>query len=145
MFDLVAFTIGFVIGVVCVGLAIELGIKKTSKTEPASRSTHSWSISEIVNPRVVAEYLGDVEIPKNAKIVVNQYKNRDVLEGVDARENPSIKGNFIIGDDRALILSGPVKKDEMGIWTVEKEIISRLNRYFEEAWSKGTKIKQQKQ
>ena len=66
--DIILFIIGFVIGVVCVALAIEFGMKKISKSEPSSRTTQKWSISEIRNPRVIAEYLGDVDIPKNSRI-----------------------------------------------------------------------------
>ena len=139
--DIVVFIAGFVIGVVSVALAIEFGMKKTSKSEPASRSTRKWSISEIRNPRIVAEYLGDIDIPKNSRLVVNKHKDNIVFEGLNAKRNSGIKGNFILGDDRALILAGPVKKDEMGVWTVEKEILESLNNYFEETWSKGTEMK----
>ena len=139
--DIVVFIAGFIVGVVSVALAIEFGIKKTSKSEPASRSTRKWSISEISNPRIVAEYLGDVDIPKNSRIVVNKHKDDMVFAGVNAKINSGVRGNFILGDDRALILAGPVKKDEMGVWTVEKEILESLNNYFEETWSKGTEMK----
>ncbi|RLI65603.1 MAG: hypothetical protein DRO67_02450 [Candidatus Asgardarchaeum californiense] len=143
--DILTFIVGFIIGVICVALAIELGMKKTSKTEPASRTTQKWSISEIRNPRIIAEYLGDVEIPKKAKVVVNQYDDESLLKGLDVKIHSGIKGNFILGDDRALLLAGPIKKDEIGVWTVEKEIMEKLNRYFEDAWSKGTKMNQEKQ
>jgi len=137
------FVIGFVVGVISVALAIELGMKKTSKSEPASRSTQKWSISEIRNPRIVAEYLGDIEIPKNSKLVVNKFKDDKIFKGLNVRRHTKVKANFILGDDRALILSGPMKKDEIGIWTVEKEILKKLNTYFEESWSKGTALKQE--
>ena len=138
--DLVIFVIGFVIGVVSVALAIELGMKKTAKSEPASRPTQRWSISEISNPRIVAEYLGDVDIPKDSKIVVSKYDDKSVLEDLDVKHHSGIKGNFILCDNRALILAGPIKKNEIGILTVEKEIMEKLNRYFEDSWSKGTRM-----
>ena len=138
--DIISLIIGFVFGMILVGIAIEFGTKKTSDTTPASRHTKKWSISEISNPRIIAEHLGDVEIPEKSKVIVNHYKNKEVLNGLDVRELSSIKGNFIIGDDRALILSGPVKKDEVGFWTVEKEIVEKLNDEFKEMWSQGTKM-----
>ena len=58
--DIVSLVVGFAIGAVVVGLAVELGMKKMSKSEPSSRHTKKWSISEISNPRIMAEYLGDV-------------------------------------------------------------------------------------
>ena len=56
-----------------------------------------------------------------------------------------LKSDFIVGDDRALILAGPIKKDEVGFWTVEKEIVEKLNQEFDEMWSEGTKMHQGKE
>jgi len=142
--DVVSLIIGFVIGLVVVGIAIELGTKRKPETSPASSHTKKWSISEITNPRVMAEHLGDVEIPKNSKVLVNMYKDKEILKELNVREHEEIKGNFIVGDDRALILAGPVKKDEIGFWTVEKKIVEKLSDEFDEMWAKGTRIQQEK-
>ena len=143
--DIISLVIGFAIGVIVVGLAIEIGVKKTSQASPASKHTKKWSISEISNPRIMAEYLSDVELPKDSKIIVNRYKDKEMLAGLDVKEHKGIKGNFIVGDDRALILAGPIKKDEVGFWTVEKEIVEKLNQEFDEMWSEGTKMHQGKE
>ncbi len=136
--DIIALSLGFIVGVVVVGLAIELGMKKTTRVAPASKHTDKWDISEIVNPRIMAEYLVDADIPKNSKVIVNQCKDKSILNGIDAKEHDGIKGNFILGDDRALILAGPLKKDEVAFWTVEKEIVDRLSQEFEEKWDEAT-------
>ncbi len=141
--DIVSLIIGFAIGVVVVGLAIEIGIKKTSQVPPASKHTKSWNISEISNPRIMAEYLSDVELPKDSKIIVKTYKNKEALNGLDVKEHKGIKGNFILGDDRALILAGPIKKDELGFWTVEKDIVQKLNLEFNEMWAEGSRLEQE--
>jgi len=138
--DVVSLIIGFVIGVVFLGIAIEIGTKKTTRSQPASKPTKSWQISEISNPKIMAEYLGDIQIPKGSKVIVNKFKDKQMLAGLNVKSNPDLKGNFIIGDDRALILSGPVKKDEIGIWTVEKEIVDKLNDEFNQLWSEGTEL-----
>jgi hypothetical protein len=39
-----------------------------------------------------------------------------------------------------LILSGPIKQDELGIWTVEKEMLEKLNRYFNDSREKATPL-----
>lgn len=143
--DVLSVIIGIIIGIISVGLAIELGMKKTNPTQPASRPTHNWSFSEISNPRIIAEHMGDMELPKNAKVVVNRYDNKDLFKGVEVKEHSGIRGNFILGDDRALILSGPIKEDELGIWTVEKVMLDRLNEYFEDSWSKATNMKHEEQ
>ena len=136
----VEFILGVIVGVVVVGLAIELGMKKTNKGQPASRPTHKWNLSEISNPRIIAEHMGDMELPKKTKIVVNQYENKDIFKGRNVKHHSGIRGNFILGDDRALILAGPMKKDELGIWTVEKSMIEKLGKYFEDSWSKASKL-----
>ena len=138
--EIISLVIGFAIGVVFVGLAIEIGMKKTTQISPASKETKSWSLSEISNPKIMAEYLSDVELPKNSKIIVNTCKNKEALSGLNVREHKGIKGNFIVGDDRALILAGPVRKDEIGFWTVEKEIVEQLNQEFDAMWAAGDKI-----
>jgi hypothetical protein len=117
-----------------------MGIKRTTRISPSSKQTKSWDISEITNPRIMAEYLSDVDIPKNSKIIVNRYKAKEDLAGLNAREHTGIRGNFVVGDDRALILAGPIKKDEMGIWTVEKEIVDELNQEFNRMWSEATSL-----
>jgi hypothetical protein len=141
MIDIISLIIGFVIGVVVLGVAIEFGLKKKPENAPASKQTKNWSISEISNARIMAEYLGDINIPKNSKVLVNRFKDKEMLRGLDVKKHSEIKGNYIIGDDRALILAGPVKQDEVGFWTVEKEIVENLNIEFEELWTNGTKIK----
>jgi len=139
--EIVSLVIGFILGVILVGIVVEIGAKKTASTTPASRPAKEWSISEISNPKIMAEYLSDIDLPKGSKIIVNKYKNKEKLAGLNVREHKGIKGNYIIGDDRALILAGPVKKDEIGFWTVEKEIIEKLNSEFDEMWNEATQLK----
>jgi hypothetical protein len=143
--DILSLVVGFAIGIIVLGLVIEIGIKKSSQTTAASKHTKKWSISEIANPRIMAEYLSDVELPQNSKILVNQYENKERLAGLDAKEHKGIRGNYIVGDDRALILAGPVKKDEMAFWTVEKEIVEQLKQDFDEMWLEGTSIQKGKE
>ena len=142
--DIVSLVIGFILGVIVVGLAVEIGLKKVISKTPSSKHTKNWSIDEIPNPKIMAEYLSNVELPKNSRVLVNRYKDKDLLTGLNAREHRGIKGNFIIGDDRALILAGPVKKDEVGFWTVEEDIVKQLNQEFDEFWAEATKMDEDK-
>ena len=142
--DIVSLIVGFILGVIVVGLAVEIGLKKVTSKAPSSKHTKNWSIDEISNPKIMAEYLSNVELPKNSKVLVNRYKDKDLLTGLDAREHRGIKGNFIVGDDRALILAGPVKKDEVGFWTVEEDIVKQLNQEFDEMWAEATKMDEEK-
>jgi hypothetical protein len=139
--DALSVIVGIIIGFVFVGFAIELGLRKTNPKQSSSRPTHKWSISEIPNPRIIAEYMGDIKLPRNAKVVVNNYENKDLLKGKQVKHHSGIRGNYILGENRALVLSGPIKEDELGIWTVEKEMLDKLNKYFEDSWYKAKDIK----
>jgi hypothetical protein len=145
MMDILSLFIGFGIGVVIVAIAIEFGSKKTTKQMPSSRRTTDWSLNEIKNPKIMAEYLGDITIPKQSRVLVNKYKTGRDFNGSYAKRNSGIRGNFILGDDRALILSGPVKHDELGFWTVEKEIVESLHQEFEDYWDSAVDVSQEKQ
>ncbi len=141
MVDILSLGIGFVIGVIVVAFAIEFGSKKTKDVMPSSRRTIEWDIKEIHNPKIMAEYMGDISIPKESKVLVNKYKDAQMFEGINARRHTKIKGNYILGDDRALILSGPVRKDEIGFWTVEKEIVNSLHEEFDAYWNNASTMK----
>ena len=132
--DILSLVVGFLIGVVVVAIAIEFGTKKKTKPMPSSRRTEEWSVDEIENPKIMAEYLGSVVLPKNSKVLVNRYKDRNLMQDVHAKQNTNIKGNYILGPDRALILAGPVKQEELGIWTIEKEIVKSLHEEFDHYW-----------
>ena len=142
--DVIALIIGFAIGVIVVSLAIEIGLKKTTQNIPASKHTKKWSIDEIANPRIMAEYLNEIDIPKDSKVLVNKYKTKAQFAGLNVKEHKGIRGNYIVGDDRVLILAGPIKKDEVGFWTVEKEIVQKLNQEFDEMWAEGSKMEFEK-
>ena len=137
MVDIISIGIGFAIGVIVVGIAVEIGLKKSSSNTPSSKHTKKWSISEISNPKIMAEYLSDVEIPNNSKLLVNKYRDKDKLVGLNVKESRGVRGNFIVGEDRALILAGPIKNDELGFWTVEEEIVRKLNEEFDMMWSES--------
>lgn len=145
MMDILSLFIGFGIGVVVVAIAIEFGTKRTTKQTPSSRRTTDWSLQEIKNPKIMAEYLGNIDIPRNSQVLVHKYKTGRNFDGSYARRSNGIRGNYILGEDRALILSGPVKSDELGFWTVEKEIVDQLHQEFDSYWNNAFDIPKEKQ
>jgi hypothetical protein len=145
MMDVLSLFIGFGIGVVVVAIAIEFGAKKTTNPMPSSRRTTDWNLDEFKNPKIMAEYLGDITIPNQSKILVNKYKAGREFNGSYAKTASSIRGNYILDENRALILSGPIKNDELGFWTVEKEIVESLHQEFDELWNKASDILEKKQ
>jgi len=136
--DAFSIAIGIIIGAIIAMMAASLiSPKRKERPEPASRYTNNWSLNSLSNPKIVAEYLMDIELPRNARVVVKQCKDKNKLKGMNVRYNPNIRGCFAIGDDRAIILAGPFKKNETAVITVEKNILTRLDELFENYWEKG--------
>jgi len=140
MVDILSLIVGFGIGVIVVAIAIEFGVRKPEKHMPSSRKALEWSIKEIRNPKIMAEYLGDIDIPAQSQVLVNRYKDKNRMQGLVVRQSGVIRGNYILGDDRALILAGPVKKDELGFWTIEKEIVESLHQEFDAKWRDASEL-----
>ena len=141
--DPISLLIGFIIGLIAATMAIEFGMRKPVEStafHSTARLTYMWSLSEIKNPRVVAEYLDKVEVPKNAKIVFKECKDKKILKEIDVRKNEDIRVNFVLGDDRALLLSGPIKEGQMGIWVIDPFILKKLKAEFERLWNKGVEV-----
>mgnify|MGYP000188548260 FL=1 len=137
--DAISVAIGLLIGAIISLIAVLSAVSgKKEKIEPASRYTSKWSIDSLTNPRIVAEYLLDMDIPSGARMVVKQCKDKERLKGLNVRYNPNVKGCFILGEDRAIILAGPLKKDEPAIITVEKNVLLKLNDLFDKYWNEGT-------
>ena len=139
--DIITLAVGFIIGVIVVAIAIEFGSKKDKADMPNSRRTVDWNINEINNPKIMAEYLGKVSLPEKSMVLVHKYKDSGLFEGLNTRRNTEIKGNYILCDDRALILSGPMKEGELGFWTVEKEIVNSLHDDFNHHWKNGQTLR----
>ena len=72
---------------------------------------------------------------------MNKYKDKARFEGMKVKQSKQIMGNYILGDDRALILSGPVKENEVGFWTIDKEIVKTLHQEFDTTWQNAHNIK----
>ena len=111
-----------------VSLAIELGWRKEEAPETC-KVAKRWSIKEIKNPLVVAEKI-KMEMPEGARMVVaveTPYSKK-------AKVNPNAKGNFIIGDDRALIFSGEIREDQLAFWTIDENIMRALRNQFYKLW-----------
>jgi len=86
-----------------------------------------------------------VDATKYWQDLVNKYKDKKMFAGMDVKEHSGLRGNFIVGDDRALILSGPVKQGEVAFWTVEEEIVRKLNQEFNEMWAQADRIESEEE
>jgi hypothetical protein len=126
--DIISLIIGFVIGIVAVSMAIELGWRKEPSQETC-KLTENWSLHELRNPLIMAEKLR-MDVPENAKVVV---AHKSLVPG-EVKEHPEVRSNFALGENRALIFTGEIKKGEIALWTIDEQIMRKLRREFERLW-----------
>lgn len=135
--DIIALGIGLVIGALFAATAFELSQRWRPRERKLTNITHIWSISEIENPLIVAQSIEGIKIPEGARIVTAQPLNQ---KGLHLRINNDVDMNFIVGTNRALILSGAFRPGTAAMWTVDEDIISSLKSEFEKLWEKGEEL-----
>lgn len=126
--DLISLIIGFVVGIVAVSIAIELGWKKEGPVQTC-KIARQWQLSEIPQPRIVAERL-QMQPPGNAQVVVQTH----TAFSKGAKQNPEVSGNFVLGSDRALIFAGDIREGQMAFRTVDDAILRHLRSQFHRYW-----------
>ncbi len=124
MLDVLSLIIGFVVGIIAVSIAIEIGWKKQEPTKAYKMATR-WSLNELHRPKIVAEKL-KMDAPRHADVVV---KARTRF-AKDAHENPEATGNFAVGDGKALVFAGEIHPGQLAFRTVDDGIVSRLRERF---------------
>lgn len=132
--------IGFVVGLIAAGIAVELGLKKLFAPPDNSKLTTIWSLSELQNPEVVATTLSSaVVVPVSARIVTAQ-NVPPPKKGVQVRRNPEAKGSFALDAQRprALLFLGGIEPGTLALWTVDEKLIDRLRAEFNRLWTRST-------
>ena len=109
-------------------MAIELGWKKETSTQTC-KLTDIWSLHELKKPLIVAEKL-HMTPPENAKVVVAN----TILQKGNVKKHPGVRGNFALGENRALLFTGEIKRGELALWTIDDTIIKKLRNEFHRLW-----------
>jgi hypothetical protein len=139
MVDVLWTFIGFLVGVVAAGIAVEFGLKKFWAPPENSKLTTVWSLNELPAPLIAATHLASVSVPKNARLLTaGAYEGPRA--GFDLRTNAELRGNFAVdaSASRALIFLGPVQPGTLALWTVEEKLIERLRTEFNRLWGRST-------
>ncbi len=109
-------------------MAIELGWKKETSSQTC-KLTDIWSLHELKNPLIVAEKL-HITPPENAKVVVAN----TILQKGNVKKHPGVRGNFALGENRALLFTGEIKQGDLALWTIDDAIIKKLRNEFHRLW-----------
>ena len=139
MVDVISMLLGFLVGVVAAGFAVELGLKKLFAPPEASKLTNVWSLSELPSPLIVATQIRDVTVPKNSRLVTGGSFEL-ARDGFEVRKNAAAHGNFAVDavQNRALLFLGGIEKNALALWTVDEKLIERLRAEFNRQWTRST-------
>ena len=139
--DALSVGIGVIIGVIITFFVVEIGMRKIFPWSESSRLTSVWDLNEIkgIKPLlIVCENIEQaVEFPKESNIVLKNRETATLIKHKNVVVNQNVNANFVIGEDRALIFSGYIKKDAFVIWTSNEKIITRLSAEFNKLWREG--------
>lgn len=138
--DVLSTLIGFIIGIVAAGFAVELGLKKLFAPPENSKLTTVWSLSELHSPEIVATALAEgVDVPKSARVVASA-KMPPSTKAYQLRRNAEAKGSFALDSQkpRALLFLGGIEPGSLALWTVDEKLIERLRAEFNRLWTRST-------
>lgn len=136
-FDILSAGVGLVVGIIATVFVRELVFRKVQNTEH-SKLTHHWSLAERGGRpvKLVAEELGDVEVPPGSQVVVGRgaHVPPAVAQRCEVRVSDRIKNNFALADGRALVFASAVRPSTLAVWTYEDQVLQRLAREWDHAW-----------
>lgn len=137
--DLLWTTVGFVVGVAATAFALEVAFRRVRNEERASL-TKDWSLQQLRGnegpPRIVTTSLQGVNVPQGSKVLVAPGAKlpSEISSTCEIRIHDDAKGNFVVGNGKALFCTGPVKAGTLALETVHPALVDRLERSFESLW-----------
>lgn len=140
MLDVLSTLVGFLIGIVAAGFAVELGLKKFFSPPPSSKLTTVWSLDELNKPEIAAIQLGaGLKVPATAR-VVTAASAPPSKKDFQLRRNSEVHGSFALDSTkpRALLFLGDIKPGALALWTVDEALIDRLRADFNRFWTRST-------
>lgn len=134
---LVDIALGVVIGLVAATVAFELGIKKFLPKSMDTTWTKRWDLRDVgPNPLVVTEKITGVELPEGSRVLIRSKDSSidAVPDGVQVKQHPKVRGNYVVGKSRALIFNSVIHPDAPAVNTVDDAVVDKLHREFDRLW-----------
>ncbi len=138
MVEIVSVLIGFLVGVVAAGFAVELGLRKLLSPPEKSKLTQVWSLNEFPRPLIASTQLAGLDVPKQSRLIVAaKYEGR--RDGFELRTSPDCHGNFVVDANapRALLFLDGIRPGALALWTVDERLIERLRSEFNRLWGRS--------
>lgn len=136
-FDILSAFVGLAVGVLATVFVRELVFRKVQNQEH-SKLTQHWSLAERGGRpvKLVAEALGDVEVPPGSQVLVGRGVSvpSAVAQRCEVRVSARIHNNFALADGRALVFASAVRPGTLAVWTYEEQVLQRLAVEWDHAW-----------
>jgi hypothetical protein len=136
--DLFAFFLGFAVGIVIAFFVIYLSMRTRVPVQKSAELVNLWSINELgIDVRGMVESAGDINMPSGSRLVVRDtgYLPAKILNTCEVRTNPNVRGNYLIGPNRAFIFSGIMANTSPVVVTEDDDLLLRLSNDFNSLWS----------
>ncbi len=134
--DAFSFVIGFIVGVLVANVVVELILYKGAPGKVSNR----WDLSNERDLRVCATRLGNVNLPENARVIIDEKASvpPEIARRCIVRKRERITMNFAVSEDRAyLFLRGEISSGSPAFIATDDAIISEFSRIFKEMWEEG--------
>lgn len=148
--DLLWLSVGFIVGVAATAFALEVAFRRVRNDEQASL-TKNWTLHELSGddgpPSIVTTSLEGVDVPNRSRVLVAPGAKlpSQMAKTCEIRIHEEAKGNFVVGNGKAVFCTGPVKAGTLALETVHPALVSRLERSFESLWVQAKPYKKQVQ
>ncbi|MGB1586118.1 MAG: hypothetical protein ACPHID_03635 [Thermoplasmatota archaeon] len=109
-----------------------IAMRKPQQAPAAKRNitlTTGWRLSELGKPLVVADDVGDLDIPAGTRILAAGLVDPAVQGQAQVEAIPSVRAQFALDEDRrrALLFLGGVQRGTMAALTTDTDLVSRLD------------------
>jgi len=126
--DLLALVIGFVVGGLAVGIAVEVMGRGRAQERRTTKLTTGWRIRELQDPVLVARDVLEVDVPEGTRIYASGVVEPGLFRTCKVQQVPPVRAEFAFDEKqgRALLFLAGVRPGALGLLTVDPEIVSRL-------------------
>ena len=143
--SLSAIFVGFVLGVAATAIAWHFSTRFVRNPE-RTKVTAVWSLQDLTEPgqrpAIMAERVGGLKIPANAKVIVPTGTLNavppEVLATCEVRMHPEVRVNAAIGKDQVILFSGSVAQTSTAVVSINEDIVRRLQNDFARMWGQST-------
>ncbi len=105
-----------------------MGRGRGKPSQQQHKLTTSWSLTELRDVRLVARDVGDLRLPRGARVLASGVVDASAFGDAQVQQVPSVRAEFALdgSGERALLFLGGARQGSLALLTVDPELVSRL-------------------